>query len=198
MRARLDLHDQHVPRPAVLNGGAEVPVALGPVLHLVEEGAEVEPGNFVQQLLHNCRLGPGLRKSAHVLEIPRREALDLGEGGLEIKSQAVDDFCPPALVPLPLQNVTPELPVEREQLLVHRQCRALLRGVNTRFHIRKPFTVAGRLALEPSGRWFLDVARHSIASSSSRSFAISASRVRNFAMIFFGGSNCTSSCLVSL
>jgi hypothetical protein len=33
---------------------------LGRVLHLVEHGAQVEPGDFVQQLLHNLRLRAGL------------------------------------------------------------------------------------------------------------------------------------------
>lgn len=78
----LDLHRQHATRPTMLDACSDVPVTLGRVFELVEQGAEVEPGQFVQQLLHDLRVRPGLGKRPHVLEVPHGEALGLGEGHL--------------------------------------------------------------------------------------------------------------------
>lgn len=58
----LDLHDEDRPRPAALDGGGSVPVAvLGRLIH---DGAEGSPGEILQQLLQNLWVGPQVRKAA--------------------------------------------------------------------------------------------------------------------------------------
>ena len=131
------------------------------------------------------------------LRFRTREALDLGERGPQVGRHLVDDTRAPALPCLPLEDVSPELPVEREELTIDGQRGPLLRRLHPRLQLREPLGIARR-PRGKRGRHLVTVIAHSIPSSSLRSFAISASSARSFAMIFFGGSYFTSSCFASL
>ena len=104
----------------------------------------MEPGQFVQQLLHKFPVRPRLRKPAHILEVSGREALHLGEGRLQIVGQAVGDLRAPPFPALLVEDVAPEMPIELHDLGIDGQRRALLRRVDARLHVSQPLSVARR------------------------------------------------------
>ena len=67
VQAALHLRHQHVAAPAIFDSLADIPKALGRVFHLIEQDAVMAPRQVVQQLLHNCLLGPRRRERPHIL-----------------------------------------------------------------------------------------------------------------------------------
>lgn len=110
-----------------MSGGlGEVPIPLLAGLELVDQSAQVEPGQSCSSLLHKFRLGPGLRESAHVFEVAGGEALDGWKGRAQVVRQAVDDLRASALATLPLQDVAAHLPIQQHQFAVDGQRGPLL------------------------------------------------------------------------
>lgn len=79
VQAALDLEDEHVAAPAVLEGGPCVPLALSVVTELLEQGDIVIPGTLCKHLLHKCLVRVRLGEGPYVLEVARREPLHLGK-----------------------------------------------------------------------------------------------------------------------
>ena len=149
MGARLDLHDEDRSRPAVLDGGTGVPVAvLGRLIH---DGAEVEPRKTWQQPLPNLALRPQLREAAHVAEVSWREALHLRELDLQVMGESIDDLRAVALQGHLLGDVSPEVPVEHQQLAIRGLRGAELRLPHACFHVGQPLGIPGRHFLQGHG-----------------------------------------------
>ena len=87
------------------------------------------------KLLDDCLIRPGLGKGAQIVRQPRYH---LGA---------------PAFTGLALQDVAAHLPVQRHQLAVHGQRRALLRAVDEGFRLSQPVGVAGRWGSERGRAW---------------------------------------------
>src|SRR5439155_9642489 len=80
----LDLVDQHRAAPPILNRLAGIPFTLGWLLHLIEQHAIVEPGQFPSKLLENSLIRIGRGKGAHILQVAQREPLHVWEGTTEV------------------------------------------------------------------------------------------------------------------
>ena len=65
----LDLHDQSVARPRLLQRFARIPAAQFRCLELRQERANVEPGQLVSSLLTNSTFWAFLSEKPHVLEV---------------------------------------------------------------------------------------------------------------------------------
>lgn len=63
----------------MLDGGRDIPIACGGVVELVEKDQDVAPRQLCNRLLHNWLARPGKGKGPHVLQIPVRQASQLGE-----------------------------------------------------------------------------------------------------------------------
>ncbi|HEY1215514.1 MAG TPA: hypothetical protein VGE93_17930 [Bryobacteraceae bacterium] len=118
VRGRLDLHGQHITRPAAFERFGGIPVAMRGIFDLVEQGAKMEPRQLCSRLLHKFRIRPGLGKGAHVFQVARRETSHIRECGLQVARQLVHDGGSPSLLLLPLKDVVPDLPVQLDQLPV--------------------------------------------------------------------------------
>jgi hypothetical protein len=81
VHAGLDLRLKDRAAPAMLDGLPDVPEALGVAVDAIQKPDVVTPGELCNSLLHNLLVRPRLRERAHVLQVPRREALHLWEGG---------------------------------------------------------------------------------------------------------------------
>ena len=135
--------NEHAPAPAVLDGLAGVPEPFARVLDLLDKDDVVTPGNP----------GHGLRKAAlgnlshklwdnfgsvlvrqvegaHPVEVCPREAAQPGERLLEVFAQAVEHRVTPAVAFLACDDVSPDLPVERDELPVDSERRSKLSGAD--------------------------------------------------------------------
>ena len=65
----LDLVDQDVAAPAMLNRLTGVPETLCRILHGLEEAHVVAPRQSCNNLLHNLPIGIGLGECPHVFEV---------------------------------------------------------------------------------------------------------------------------------
>jgi hypothetical protein len=77
---RFNLMDEHVPTPAKLDCGTDVPLSIGWTFHLIENSDIVSPRDLCNKLLHKLLIRPSLGKRADVLKVPGGEALHFGEG----------------------------------------------------------------------------------------------------------------------
>ena len=107
--------NQHAAAPTVLYRLAQVLLALLRVAYRVQEPHVMPPGNLCNNLLHKLFVRVGLGKSAHVLEVARRESLQLGERVKKVRSQPVYHLRAQAEPLLPRQYVTTDIPVEGDQ-----------------------------------------------------------------------------------
>lgn len=108
----LDLKDENVAAPAVLDGGARVPQALVSFLDLLNQRDVLIPGQFCKRGLQNCFIGPGLGECLHLAEVARRESLHVRELAPEVLGEPFDDFGSPSVVPLPRQNLLADSPLK--------------------------------------------------------------------------------------
>jgi len=111
----LDLVNQNVATPSVLNGRFGVPDTVFGSLDAIQDADIVAPRNLCNKLLHNCFIRPGLAERSHVFQISRREALHVGERSLGVRRQAVDHFRAPVFPFLPVEDIAADLPVEQDQ-----------------------------------------------------------------------------------
>ncbi len=134
----LDLQGKDVVGPARLCALARVPEALVRGAELLEQRDLMGPGNLCKRLLHNCSVGPRGRKSAHVLEVARREATHVGVRFAEVRCQAVDHLRSPPLVLLAREDHAPDVPVQQDhgRARGHDDAEALL--------LDAPFDLLGR------------------------------------------------------
>ena len=86
---------------------AEVPLPLVRVIHRVLDAQVMLPWDLCNNLLHKFCVRVRLGKSAHVLEIARREAFHLGKGMTKVRHQTIDHFSSPAAVHLLGNELTP-------------------------------------------------------------------------------------------
>jgi hypothetical protein len=145
VKAALDLHDENVPAPSVLNRLADVPETFRWVLHFVQKNAIVKPGQLCSSLLHNCYFRPRLSKSPHVFEVAEREAIYVGEFRAEVFCQPLNYLRSPALFFLAGQNLIPNAPVEENKLLFHGDGGANLGGPNLVLQTGQKLPVALRI-----------------------------------------------------
>ena len=103
--------DQDIAAPAVLEGGAEVPLPARLILEPVEQNHMMTPGQFCSKL-QNFGVGPGLGKGPHVAEVAGAEALDTGKLRPQILRQPVYHLGSPALSREPGGEILPNRPVE--------------------------------------------------------------------------------------
>jgi hypothetical protein len=106
-----------------------IPQAALWIIELVEEAANVAPGQLSHRLWDIFLIWPGGRKLAHVMDVATREALHLRKLSTKIRREPLDDFPAPALLLLAFENLLADTPVEPDQLLVDRKrgtraCRA--------------------------------------------------------------------------
>lgn len=80
-KAALDLHNENVPAPPVLDGLLNVPKPLLTVFHEVEQADIMPPWNWSNNLLDNRLLRPSLGKSAHVEEVRSRKTANVRKLG---------------------------------------------------------------------------------------------------------------------
>ncbi len=85
-------------------------------------------GKLRSRLLRNWRLESG-GQSPHVDQAPLRQPPHPRELRPQIRGEPADDLAPPPLRPLPVQDQPPDLPVQADQLGVHR---------SRRLHPRRP------------------------------------------------------------
>ena len=104
------------------------------------------PGQSCNDLLHDSPVRPRLGARAHVLQVARREALDLGERGVQIGTEPVDDMRAPTFPLLPCEDVAADGPVEQNKFCVDRERGLDLRGADAGLQIVEPRGVAGRQA----------------------------------------------------
>jgi len=86
-----DLVNEHVAAPSVLNRLADVPFALRPRLHQVENPEIMPPRNLSNNLLDEWLVRPGLGKGPHVEEVGPGEALHVREFTVQVLGQALDE-----------------------------------------------------------------------------------------------------------
>ena len=101
----------------------------------------MRPGDFCHRRWQNFRVGPG--EGAHAPEVAGGEARDAGEGGGEVAGHALDDARAPALPLLLGGQVSPDLPVEQQQLAVDGQGGAQLGGADALLEVGEEGGVAG-------------------------------------------------------
>jgi len=144
MESRLDLRDQNVARPAVLDGLPGIPEPIVMLTDAIEEPNVVTPGQSCNKLLHNSRVWPRLGERPHVLQVARREPLHLRKRNVEVGAEPLDDVRPPPFRLLPAEDVAPDGPVEKDQLRVDRQRRLHLRRADAGLQFVEPRGVASR------------------------------------------------------
>ncbi len=83
-----------------------------------------------------------LGEEPHVLEVARRPAAHVREGGLQVARQAVDHLRAPTLGLLALQDVAPDAVIDLHQLGIDSQCRALPGMGDLTLELGQPFGIA--------------------------------------------------------
>ena len=83
------------------------------------------PWQLCNNLLHNCAVGPCLSKGSHVLKVSGGQPGHLRKSTPQVFSQAVNDFRAPSFTLLPGKNIASDVPVEEDQLAVHRKTGAM-------------------------------------------------------------------------
>src|SRR5271157_710675 len=121
IQATLDLVHQDIAAPPMLDCRSQVPLPFRRIFDLVEQHAIVEPRNLCSSLLHKLLRGPDLGKGTHVLQVAGRESLRSRECAFQIARQTINDLRSPLLLCLALENLSANLPVQQDQLPVHRQ-----------------------------------------------------------------------------
>jgi hypothetical protein len=81
--------------------------------------------------------GVGLGEGPHVLQVAIREPAHARKFPVQVLCQAFHHLAPPALLALPFKDLLADVPVERDQLMVHCYRRAQLRGTYTFFQRRE-------------------------------------------------------------
>jgi hypothetical protein len=114
----LDLVDQDIAGPAIVDGGSRVPETCFGVVELLDQREVVVPGQLCKRRLHNCRGWPGFGEGPHVLQVSRRESGRFGKLPLQIGREPVDDPGSPAFKALAAQNVLPDRQIAGQHLLV--------------------------------------------------------------------------------
>jgi len=140
----LDVVDEDIAAPAVLDGGLGIPSTFLWLLNPVEQHLVVAPWNLCSNLLHKFGVGPGHSEGPHVLEVAHREAGHLGEGAAQVLREPVDHLRSPPLMLLAAQDVAAELPVQQHHLPVGGDGRARLRLSDALLHRGEPALVADR------------------------------------------------------
>src|ERR1022692_2119328 len=110
------------------------------------------PRQLSNGLLDNCvgiLSGPGVGEAAHVVEVGTREAGHLWEVATEIRGQSVDDLGAPALAPLAVENLVPNLPVELDQLAVDGEYGTSACGCDPRLDLGEELWIVGRQLRRP-------------------------------------------------
>jgi hypothetical protein len=151
--AKLDVMREQRPGPTVLDGAGRVEQPLLARLQLGEQRDVLTPRQLVNESLTHCaRVGPSLRKHAHILEIRLREASHLGELDAQVGFDLAENPRSPSGLRLPVEDVASDLPVQLQQLLVHGERGALLCRADTQLHVGDPRGVAGGLHRRPRHR----------------------------------------------
>ena len=75
----------------------------------------MSPRQLCNSVLHKFPFRPRFGESPHVFQIARTEALDTGELHAEVPGKPVNDLGAPTPCPLPLQNVSPDQPVQKDE-----------------------------------------------------------------------------------
>ena len=101
------------------------------------------PGQFANDPLENCRVGPRRGERPHIAQIGRREAARIGELRAQVGGEPVDHLGAPAVRCLAFANVVADLPIEADQLAVHGEGGAQPRLANPGFQVGEPGGVPG-------------------------------------------------------
>ena len=72
------------------------------------------PRNLCTKLLHNCAVGPGGGKGAHIFKISRGVTSELWKLPLEIGRETVNDLRAPTLLFLVFENLASDFPVVQD------------------------------------------------------------------------------------
>ena len=95
----------------------------------------MEPGQLCSKLLHKFGVRPGSGKGPHVLQVPGAEALQVGELGLQVTGELVDDLRAPLLLGLLREDALPDVPVQQHQFPVHGQGGPCLRAADAALEV---------------------------------------------------------------
>src|SRR4028118_1021599 len=120
IQTAFDLVDQDVAAPAMLDGLTGIPETLYRILHDLNQANIVAPRQSCNNLLHDLSIRIGLGERPHVFEVSPREARHLRECPPQIFAEPVDHASAPTFCRLPVEDVTADAPVEKDQLLIDR------------------------------------------------------------------------------
>jgi hypothetical protein len=145
VEVRLDPVHQHRPRPAVLNGLAGVPETFDGISYLRKQLYIVTPGDFCHRLWRISPLqfsnslleilarelsrrlrdnsvlpSPSQIERTHVPDVLGRKASRSGELTMQVGGQTLNDPPAPTLSPLAFDDISPDAPVELDQLAIDR------------------------------------------------------------------------------
>ena len=112
--------NQNVPAPAVLDGLSDIPFTLDWSLTLSSKTQLWNHGICAAACCTIRLVGPSLGKGPHVLEVSRGESFHSGKLSPQVRCQAIDDLCTPAMLLLPGKDVPANLPVKQDEFPVDR------------------------------------------------------------------------------
>jgi hypothetical protein len=121
MQTALDLVNQDVAAPAMLDGGPGIPAARFGIGDFFEQGDLVPPGQLCKDTLHEVAVRLGRGEGPYVFEVPGRPAGNAGKLAPQIGSQTVDHPGAPAAAVLPLEDLGADLPVQQDQFVIDGQ-----------------------------------------------------------------------------
>ena len=101
----LNLQNQYILAPAILQSGPQVLFPCRAVLDPVQNSQIVASGQFCNELLQNLWLRPRLGQRAHVTEVARAEAFHSGKLCLQVMREVIDNLATPPLALEPLAKL---------------------------------------------------------------------------------------------
>lgn len=100
------------------------------------------PRQLCNSLLHKLLLRPCLGKCPHIFQVAWTEAFDSRKLRAKILGEPFDDFRPPALSELPVQNVPTDRPVEQYEFPVDGERGPHLSGVDALLNVCKEGSIS--------------------------------------------------------
>ena len=98
------------------------------IVEFLQEGNVVIPGDLCKCILHNFPVRPCGGERPHVLQVPGRQAVHIGEGFAKVGRKPVYNARPPPFAILTFKDRPPDIPIEQHHGRVrgHDRAQALL------------------------------------------------------------------------
>lgn len=136
---------QHVARPAVFDGFANVPKSFAMILNLLKDKDVMAPRNLSHKLCDKFFL-TGVKgvKPHHPVKVSAGKAFHVLEFSAQILGNLFDHSIPPTARLLPLGNLLADVPIQGDKLGVDGHRRLDLHGLNTVFQVGNQAPVFAR------------------------------------------------------